>query len=205
MTWCWAASSDEAGVLPVPHADFFQAARSASGEMVLNDAKVHLAIESLQDDRITARVLSGGPISAHKGITFTASDYRVETLSEKDQAILAQTAGSRGRALCSFVREGCARNADVPGVGGAETYLIAKLERGPAMQDARAIAAMRQRGLAVPGGPGRRGGTGGNGRGGAALFGTGARTAGACNYGRAGAGAYDRATGGDALGSVYSV
>jgi pyruvate kinase len=136
----WAASSTEAGVVPVPHSDFFLAARSASADMTLNDAKVHLAIESLQDGRITARVLTGGPISARKGITFTACDYRVEAVNEKDQAILAQTAGFAGvRYAVSYLRD--AREMQVyRNLAGMNAYLIAKLERGPAMQDAQAIA-----------------------------------------------------------------
>jgi pyruvate kinase len=51
-----AASADRRRVLPVPHPDFFQAVQAFSGEIVLDDARVCLRIESL--DR-TKRLLGG--------------------------------------------------------------------------------------------------------------------------------------------------
>src|SRR5512145_3491491 len=46
VTLVYAASADRPGTLPVPHPDFFRAASASSGEIVLNDAKLHLALES---------------------------------------------------------------------------------------------------------------------------------------------------------------
>ena len=40
---------------------------------------------------MVARVTTRRPILPHKGITYTASSYRQESLNETDQAILAQT------------------------------------------------------------------------------------------------------------------
>ncbi len=87
----YAASSDRPTTLPVPHLDFFQAAPVSSAEIVLNDAKIKLAREAIGPESIRARVITGGELSARKGITFTASDYRQENLSDKDRAILEQT------------------------------------------------------------------------------------------------------------------
>ena len=129
------------GVLPVPHADFFAAAPRSDGEIVLNDARVRLVIEAIQGEQIRARVIQAGPVAAHKGITFRACDYRNETLSEKDQAIYDQTRGfERVQYAISYIKDGQEmghyRRAFGPG-----SRLIAKLERGPAMADALAIAA----------------------------------------------------------------
>lgn len=135
-----AAESRQAGVLPVPHADFFTAAPQSSREIRLNDAKVRLEIETIAPETILARVTRGGPIAAHKGITYAESAFRCEGLNEKDRAVL------RATQQYPFVRYAISylKNADEMIAFrkqiGAPTYLIAKLERGTAMQEAAAIA-----------------------------------------------------------------
>ncbi len=135
----YAPSTDRPGEMPVPHADFFRAAPYASGEIVLNDAKSSLALESTGTDWLTARVIRGGEILSHKGITFTTSEHRVEQLSEKDRAILGMTRGLPWiRYAVSYVRDAaemaCYRALIQSG------YLIAKLERGPAVAEAQQVA-----------------------------------------------------------------
>ncbi len=133
-------ASDRAGVLPVPHADFFKAAQVSSGELALNDAKIRLRVEQHAPDSIRARVLSGGQISAHKGITYTASEYRVEAISAKDQAIVEMARGILDlRFALSYVKDG-PEMAKYRQRFGAGAYLAAKLERAPALADAAAIA-----------------------------------------------------------------
>lgn len=149
------AVSEGAGVLPVPHPDFFKAAPASSPEIVLNDARVRLVVEGTGPERIQARVISGGPVAAHKGITFLSSTYRQEALSEKDGAILAQTRSLPGiRYAISYVKDAtemarytrqCTPTGAVAqgGAGsrlGQTAYLIAKLERQPALDGAREIA-----------------------------------------------------------------
>lgn len=127
-------------VLPVPHADFFSAAPFSSGEIVLNDAKIRLRIETTLPDRVQARVLLGGVIAPHKGITFTASEYRSESLSEKDQTIFKLAHGiERVSFAISYVRD-AAEMARYRVLFGSAARLIAKLERGPAMQEAEQIS-----------------------------------------------------------------
>ena len=136
-----APSIDQPAVLPVPHADFFRAAPLSSGEIVLNDAKIVLALEASGEDWLSARVIRGGEISSHKGITFTASEHRVEALSAKDRAILASTRDLPGVSYAiSYIRDATemAHYRDlIP-----DSRLIAKLERGPAVADARQIAGL---------------------------------------------------------------
>jgi pyruvate kinase len=129
-----------AGSLPVPHADFFRAAPGAGRVILLNDAKIKLEVENLAETELAARVVVGGLISSHKGITFLESDYRVEQISPKDQAIVAQARQYPwSRIAISYVRDGheMRRYRRFVGPGMA---LIAKLERGPAMEDALEIA-----------------------------------------------------------------
>ncbi len=137
-----AASTSLPGVLPVPHPDFFKAAPGSSGEVVLNDAKVRLRVEASRPERVQARVVLGGSIAPHKGITFTASDYRQESLSAKDQAIVDRTRGiPLIRYAISYLRDS-AETFKYRELLGEPAYLVAKLERRPAIEDAAKIAAV---------------------------------------------------------------
>jgi pyruvate kinase len=128
------------GGLPVPHADFFQAAALSDGEVVLNDARVRLAVQESTAERIKARVSLGGPVAARKGITFTASEFRKEALNEKDQAILHQTLGNPAiRYAISYVKDAVEMRR-YRALCGAGAYLAAKLERQPALEQAEKIA-----------------------------------------------------------------
>jgi pyruvate kinase len=132
--------TDQPNCLPVPHADFFQAAPLSSPELRLNDAKVHLRVETIFEEHLHARVTRAGPLSAHKGITYLASDFRSESLSEKDQVIIQQTMGLPGiRYAISYVRDAAEMHRYRTQLG-PQAYLIAKLERAPAMAEAEQIA-----------------------------------------------------------------
>jgi pyruvate kinase len=134
----YAASSDRPTALPVPHLDFFHAAPSSSDEIVLNDAKIKLVREAIRAESISARVINGGEVSSHKGITFAASNYRQENLSDKDRAILEHTQHLPFvRYAISYIRDAAELRKYRSHFGTA--YLIAKLERPTAMDDALQI------------------------------------------------------------------
>ncbi|RPI33162.1 MAG: hypothetical protein EHM70_06830 [Chloroflexota bacterium] len=133
-------STRAANVLPVPHPDFFTAAPLSSDEIVLDDARVRLRVQSYHGEALTAHVVQGGVISPNKGITFTASEYRTESLSEKDRAIFEQTAGFASvRYAISYVKD-AAEMKRYRELFGPEAHLVAKLERGPAVDQAGEIA-----------------------------------------------------------------
>ena len=135
-----AASVDNSGVLPVPHPDFFRAASGSSGEIVLNDAKLRLGLESQDGQSLHARVIMGGPIMPRKGITYAASTYRQESLNDTDRAILARTQHLAGfRYALSYVKD-AVEMANYRKQVGRPAYLIAKLERQPAVDEAMQIA-----------------------------------------------------------------
>lgn len=126
--------------LPVPHADFFRAAQESNGEIILNDAKNRLAVLSTTPTSLKARVEIGGMISAHKGITFGETQFRVETISEKDSQIFKMTAQeSAVRFAVSYVRD-AGEMKKYRAALGSSAYLIAKLERAPAMAGASGIS-----------------------------------------------------------------
>ena len=136
----WAETSGVQNVLPIPHADFFSAAFQSSREIRLNDAKVVLEIVEIAGNSIEARVVQGGPIAANKGITYASSEFRSEGLSEKDQAVMQVTRQYPFvRYAISYVKNATEMIAYRKQIG-APTYLIAKLERGSAMEEARAIS-----------------------------------------------------------------
>jgi pyruvate kinase len=142
VTLVHAPSSDQENTLPVPHADFFQAARASSGEIVLNDARIRLAREAIGTDVLHTRVVTGGEISARKGITYTASNYRQEEVSGKDRAILKRTRHFPFvRYAISYVRDAIEMRKYRDHFG-AGAYLIAKLERQPAVDETQGIAAV---------------------------------------------------------------
>lgn len=136
----YAASADGKNVLPVPHPDFFRAAALSSGEIVLNDARSCVVVESAQSNSIKARVTLGGEISPGKGITYASSEYRKESLNEKDRIILEQTRhlDSIQYAL-SYVKDAM-EMAKYREHMGRSAYVIAKLERKLAVQEATQIA-----------------------------------------------------------------
>ncbi|HTP07158.1 MAG TPA: pyruvate kinase [Anaerolineae bacterium] len=137
----YASTSDRSNTLPVPHADFFLAAPVSSEEIVANDAKIKLLREAVKPESVRARVIVGGEISARKGITFAASDYRREELSDKDRAILDRTRHLPFvRYAISYIRDAREMQKYRTHFGNA-VYLVAKLERRTAMDDVSQIAA----------------------------------------------------------------
>ncbi|MBN2553171.1 MAG: hypothetical protein JXB06_10400 [Spirochaetales bacterium] len=130
--------------LPVPHADFFVAAKSCGSRIAVNDGKVMLQSERLHPERISARVLQGGEISTGKGITLVGSTYRVERLGDKDRRVVELAAGYTGvRFALSYVKDAAEmrryRSQFASQVAGS-AYLIAKLERHSALPEAGGIA-----------------------------------------------------------------
>jgi pyruvate kinase len=139
VTMACAAETDRPDVLPVPHRDFFRAASVSSGEIVLDDAKIRLALETQRDNTLSARVITGGAILPRKGITYTDSGYRQESLAETDQAIVDLTHAIPDiRYALSYVRD--AREMAHYRAQIGAVFLIAKLERQPAVREAEQIA-----------------------------------------------------------------
>jgi len=135
-----ASSADREGVLPIPHLDFFRAVSSSSGRIVINDAKILLMLESAGIDSIRAKVIQGGDISSNKGITLTDAEYRIESLTHKDQKIWSRTKNLNFiRYAISYVKDSD-EIAHYRGLMGDSPCLIAKLERESAIDDAEEIS-----------------------------------------------------------------
>jgi pyruvate kinase len=127
-------------VLPVPHGDFFDAAAASNGEIVLNDAKSRLQVVAVGSDRIRALITRGGEISSNKGVTLPRSEYRKESLSEKDERIYQHTRQwPRVRYAISYVKD-AEEMGNYRKLLGPSTHLIAKLERKTSLDGAERIA-----------------------------------------------------------------
>lgn len=124
--------------LPVPHLDFFLSAGNTTGDIYLNDAKLHLRVVRKGEQWIRTRVIRGGIISSGKGIT-CQSDQRREALTSKDQDLVEMASGlGFVRFAISYVRDAL-EMARYREVIGKEKYLVAKVERQPAIDDIRDI------------------------------------------------------------------
>ena len=136
----FASETSRPSTLPVPHSDFFHAAALSSAELTLDDARIRLYVERSAADHLTARVVQGGRILPRKGITFLESDYRLEQLNPQDQAVLELTRGTTGVCYAiSYLRD-VKEISRYRAMFGAQAYLIAKLERQPALDDLFPIA-----------------------------------------------------------------
>jgi pyruvate kinase len=131
--------TERPAVLPVPHLDFFAAAPLSNGEIILNDAKIVLRIETIAADTIHATVVQGGPLRARKGVTYTVCDYRREDLTAQDRAVYELTHAMEGvRYAISYGRDAHELARYRASLG--PVYLIAKVERPTAIVQAAALA-----------------------------------------------------------------
>lgn len=137
-----AEATDQPDTLPVPHPDFFRAARAVRADIqaALNDAKTLLRIESVEGNSARAVVLQGGEISPRKGITLSGGEGRTETLNLRDQGVLnVARPFAFAQYAVSYIRD-AAEMERYRALFPAGAVLIAKLERESAVRDAVAIA-----------------------------------------------------------------
>jgi pyruvate kinase len=145
-----AEKSESPEVLPLPHPDFFRAASLALSKstsqndiakyIILNDAKITLRMGSASCERVTAWVTGGGVITPRKGVTIPLSVNRQESLLEFDNFAIMATRNLHGvRYAISYVKD-AAEMAIYRSLLGQSAFLIAKLERQSALDDAAQIA-----------------------------------------------------------------
>ena len=148
-----ADGSQDNPILPVPHPDFFAAARTGVGIVRLNDNKVELEIVDSTPELLTCRVRRGGPVASRKGITLPGVTFRREGLLPKDSRIITETCGHHAVAYAlSYVRDAeemaLFRRAVAAAVGGAE--VSGYRERDAGGHDAGGSAGRRGDGNSLP-------------------------------------------------------
>jgi pyruvate kinase len=122
----------------LPHPEIFQAL-APGVELLLDDGKVRLQVESCKADRVMTRVLVGGPLSDRKGVSVVGAVLPLSALTEKDRTDLAYglTLGADWIAL-SFVQ----RPEDVQElreIVDGRAGIMSKLEKPAAMEQLDAI------------------------------------------------------------------
>ncbi len=106
--------------------------------LVLDDGRIELGIESVDGERIVTRVITGGKLSAHKGINLRGGGLSAPALTEKDYIDIRFAAELNLDYLAvSFPKSAddmdLARNAAES--CGCYARLIAKIERSEAVAD----------------------------------------------------------------------
>ncbi len=135
-------SSDEPGVVPVPHPEVLRDVRRGD-RILLDDGLLELEVLD-QADRVPARVVVGGVLQSRKGLSLPHTHLQMPSITDKDKADAAWAVKAQVDYLgLSFVR--CA--GDVKQLRawvaeqGAGIPIIAKIEKPEALECIDAILA----------------------------------------------------------------
>ena len=107
--------------------------------ILINDGLVELVVTSVDGDRVTTRVLHGGPISSKKGMNFPDSELTIPAITDKDRVdVKFAVELNLDYIAASFIR----RRGDIVELrellhshGGDEMQVIAKLEKPQAIEN----------------------------------------------------------------------
>lgn len=110
----------------------------AGDELLLDDGRIVLRIDSLTDDEARCTVITGGELSNHKGINRRGGGLSADALTDKDRAdILVAAELELEYVAVSFPRD--AKDMDLARSllqqAGSQAWLIAKIERAEAVAD----------------------------------------------------------------------
>lgn len=111
--------------------------------ILINDGLVELVVTAVDDQRVTTRVLHGGPISSRKGMNFPDTELTIPAVTDKDKEDVAFAVEHKlDYIAASFIR----RRSDIEGLrellvslGGGEINVVAKLEKAQAIDNLEAI------------------------------------------------------------------
>jgi pyruvate kinase len=107
--------------------------------ILINDGLVELVVTAVEADRVSTRVIHGGPISSRKGMNFPDSELTIPAITEKDREdVLFAVEQRLDYIAASFIR----KKADILNLrellrdaGGEEVNVIAKLEKPQAIDN----------------------------------------------------------------------
>lgn len=110
----------------------------AGDELLLDDGRVEMRVDSVTTDELLCTVLIGGPLSDHKGINRRGGGLTAPALTDKDRADIQLAAEMELDYLAvSFPRDAAdmqeARR--LRDAAGGKAWLIAKVERAEAVAD----------------------------------------------------------------------
>lgn len=113
--------------------------------LVLDDGRIEMEVESVDQNSITSRVLIGGPLSNNKGLNKRGGGLSAEALTEKDK----QDIKTAARLGADYVAVSFVRTAEDMNIArkllreaGSEAGLVAKIERAELAHDNAALDAV---------------------------------------------------------------
>ncbi|MBE02586.1 MAG: pyruvate kinase, partial [Euryarchaeota archaeon] len=113
--------------------------------LVLDDGRIEMRVDSVDDHSITSTVLIGGPLSNNKGLNKRGGGLSAEALTDKDRQDIVTAA----RLGADYVAVSFVRTADdlhtarrLLGEAGSEAGLVAKIERAELAHDDDALDAV---------------------------------------------------------------
>ncbi|WP_313519494.1 pyruvate kinase [Pseudomonas sp.] len=121
-------------------------------ELLLDDGRVVMRVESKNDEELHCRVLIGGPLSDHKGINRRGGGLTAPALTEKDKADIKLAAEMDLDYLAvSFPRDAADMQyaRKLRDESGGTAWLVAKIERAEAVADDETLDALIQASDAV--------------------------------------------------------
>ena len=74
--------------IPLPHKEIFDSI-APGPDILIDDGRVRARVETIEDQRFTARVIAGGMLSDRKGVNLPGAVLGLSPLTEKDRADLA--------------------------------------------------------------------------------------------------------------------
>ncbi len=111
-------------------------------EIFLNDGYIQLEVTEVVEKEVRCTVVAGGELRSHKGVNFPGIDLGISAFTDEDREFLAFSAEQKLDAVSqSFVQD----EQDIVAVRtaaeelGYHPFIIAKLERGSAVQNLEAI------------------------------------------------------------------
>jgi pyruvate kinase len=107
--------------------------------ILINDGLVELVVTAVDATSVSTRVVHGGPISSKKGMNLPDSELTIPAITDKDRVDVKFAVEQKlDYIAASFIR----RRSDIEGLrellreyGGAETNVIAKLEKPQAIDN----------------------------------------------------------------------
>jgi pyruvate kinase len=122
-------------VLPLPHPRVL-AEVPEGARLLLDDGRLELVVQRRSGEGLECRVVSGGLLESHKGVNFPGLILSERAPTAKDLADLAVGLEEEvDYAALSFVQDGEDLRALARAAGGSPVKLVAKLERGVALDN----------------------------------------------------------------------
>ncbi len=114
----------------------------AGHRILLDDGNLELEVQQVTGDQLRCRVIHGGPLGPNKGVSFPQSNLTLPALTDRDrEAIVAGARAGVDFFGLSFVREvaDIVMTRELIQEQGADTPIIAKIERRQAVENLDAI------------------------------------------------------------------